>query len=92
VGVAARALALPPADVAALYLQSFAAALVSVAVRIVPLGQTAGQQVLAALHPVILAIAAEAAQTPPEEMGTLALRGDIAAMAHETLETRLFRT
>jgi urease accessory protein len=92
VGVAARGLALPPADVAALYLQSFAAALVSVAVRIVPLGQTAGQQVLAALHPVILSVAAEAAQTPPEEMGTLALRGDIAAMAHETLETRLFRT
>jgi len=92
VGVAARALSLPPADVAALYLQSFAATLVSVAVRVVPLGQTAGQQVLAALHPVILAVAAEAAQTPPEEMGTLALRGDIAAMAHETLETRLFRT
>ncbi len=92
VGVAARGLSLSPADVAALYLQSFAATLVSVAVRIVPLGQTAGQQVLAALHPVILSVAAEAALTPPEDMGTLALRGDIAAMAHETLETRLFRT
>jgi urease accessory protein len=92
VGVAVRGLDLPPAAVAALYLQSFAASLVSVAVRIVPLGQTAGQQVLAALHPVILSVAADAAQTPPEEMGTMALRGDIAAMAHETLETRLFRT
>lgn len=92
VGVAARGLVLPPSDVAALYLQSFAASLVSVAVRIVPLGQTAGQQVLAALHPVILSVATEAAQTPPDEMGTIALRGDIAAMTHETLETRLFRT
>jgi urease accessory protein len=92
VGVAARALALPPSDVAALYLQSFAGSLVSVAVRFVPLGQTEGQQVLARLHPILLAVATEAAETPPEQMGTFALRGDVAAMAHEVLETRLFRT
>ncbi len=92
VGVAARGLALPPPDVAALFLQAFAAALVSVAVRFVPLGQTAGQQVLARLHPVLLAVAAEAAETPPDRMGTFALRGDIAAMAHETMETRVYRT
>jgi urease accessory protein len=92
VGVAARGLALAPADVAALFLQSFAAALVSVGVRFVPLGQTEGQQVLARLHPILLAVADEAAATPPDRMGTFALRGDIAAMAHETMETRVYRT
>lgn len=92
IGVAARMLSLPPADVAALYLQAFAGTLVSVAVRFVPLGQTEGQQVLARLHPILLAVATEAAETPPEHMGTFALRGDVAAMTHEVLETRLFRT
>jgi urease accessory protein len=92
VGVAARTLDLPPPDVAALYLQSFAGGLVSVAVRFVPLGQTEGQQVLSRLHPILLAVASEAAESPPELMGTFALRGDIAAMVHETMETRLYRT
>ena len=44
------------------YLQAFAANLVSAAVRLVPLGQTAGLRVLAALEPAILAVAASNAR------------------------------
>ena len=56
-GLAARGLDLPEGVVVRLYLQAFAGALVSAAVRFVPLGQAEGQGVLAALHPVIERVA-----------------------------------
>ena len=92
VGRAARALALPTAQVAALYLQAFAGNLVSAAVRFVPLGQTEGQRVLARLAPAIETTAAEAAAAPLAALGGAAFRSDIAAMTHETLATRIFRS
>lgn len=97
-GRAARDLGLPAETVAALYLQGFAAALVSVAVRFVPLGQAEGQRALAALAPRIAAVAAAAAAVPEGEAALLAALGqaafgaDLAAMAHETQEVRLFRS
>ncbi len=92
VGRAAASLALPVDRVAALYLHAFASTLVSAAVRFVPLGQTEGQRVLADLHPAITAVAAEAARTPPERIASSAFGADLAAMRHETLEVRIFRT
>lgn len=92
VGQAARPLGLPGETVAALYLHAFASALVSAAVRFVPLGQTEGQAVLAALHPVILAVAARAAECELHDLGSAAFGADLAAMAHETLDVRIFRT
>ena len=62
------------------------------AVRFVPLGQTEGQAILASLHPVIEAVASEAARTPPEAITTAAFGADLAAMRHEGLEVRIFRT
>jgi urease accessory protein len=91
-GRAAAPLALPPALVLAMALQAFAANLVTVAVRFVPLGQTEGQAVLAGLTPVILGIAEEAATAPLEAIASAALRGDIASARHETLDVRMFRT
>jgi urease accessory protein len=92
VGRAAASLALPVDRVAALYLHAFASTLVSAAVRFVPLGQTEGQGVLAALHPAITDVAAKAARTPPERIAGSAFGADLAAMRHETLEVRIFRT
>jgi urease accessory protein len=91
-GAAARGLGLPPRQVAGLYLQAFASALVQVGVRFVPLGQTQGQRVLSALHPVITALAAEAATSPLAALGSGGLRADLAAMRHETLDVRIYRT
>jgi len=91
-GQAARGLGLPPAQVLALYLHGFAANLVSAAVRFVPLGQTEGQQVLAALHPLISKIADGAAAAPLDSIGSAAFRADMAAMLHETMDVRIFRT
>jgi urease accessory protein len=79
-------------DTAAAYLQTFAANLISAAVRLVPLGQTAGLRVLAGLEPVILAVAAETRGATLDDLGGCAFRSDLASMHHETQYTRLFRS
>lgn len=92
VGARARSLALPPDEVVALYLQAFLGGLISGAVRLIPLGQTEGQRVSQALHDAISAEATRLAALPLEEVATSALRGDLAAMGHETQDVRIFRT
>ena len=81
-----------PAQVIALYLHGFASNLVSGAVRFIPLGQTEGQRVLARLHPEIIALAEAAVHATIDDIGGAAFGSDLAAMAHETLEVRIFRT
>ena len=73
-------------------LQTFAGNLISAAVRLVPLGQTTGLRVLAALEPVILATVAAARDATLDDLGGCAFRSDLAAMRHETQYTRLFRS
>lgn len=92
VGVAARRLDLPLALTATLHLQSFAANIVSAGVRLVPLGQTDGQRVTAALIPCAALVAAEALEASLDDIGGCAFRADIAAMRHETQYTRLYRS
>lgn len=77
---------------AAAYLQAIATNLISAAVRLVPLGQTAGLRALAALAPSFQEIASETAGATLDDIGGACFRADIAAMRHETQETRLFRT
>jgi urease accessory protein len=74
------------------YLHALAANLVSAGVRLVPLGQTDGQRVLAALEPVVRATAARSLATPLVEVGGASFRADLASMRHETQYTRLFRS
>jgi urease accessory protein len=91
-GQAAAPLALPKADVIALFLQGFASNLVTIAIRHVPLGQTHGQAVLVELVKPIHDLAQAAATAPLDMMGTCALAGDLAALRHETMDVRIFRT
>ncbi len=91
-GAAAAPLGLPIAQVLALYLHAFASNLVQAGVRFIPLGQTEGQKALAALHPVIQRTAREAAVAGLSGLGGGALRSDLAAMQHETMDVRIFRT
>lgn len=74
------------------YLQNFAASLVSAAVRLVPLGQTAGLQVLAALDDPLAAVAEETRGASLDDLGGATFRSDLAALRHETQQTRLFRS
>jgi urease accessory protein len=74
------------------YLQALAANLVSAGVRLIPLGQSDGQRVIAGLERSVAA-AAEAAQTTPlDAIGTAAPLIDWCSMRHETQYTRLFRS
>lgn len=92
VAEASRTLALPTEQVIALFLHAFAANLVACATRFVPLGQTAGQGVLSRLHPLIEQLAAAAAVAPMTAIASSAFAGDLAAMRHETLDVRIFKT
>ena len=92
VGYAARRLGLPVELTAAMYLQAFASNLVSAAVRLVPLGQTEGQATLTALSPLCLEVAQNTGPADIDELHSTAFLSDIAAMAHETLEHRIFRS
>jgi len=92
VGVACAGHGMPLAPVLPAYLQAMAANLVSAGVRLVPLGQTDGQRVLAALEPVVAATAERALVTALDGIGSASFRADLASMRHETQYTRLFRS
>ncbi len=87
---AAQGVAADPATLA--FLHAFAANLVSAAVRLVPLGQTAGLRVLSALEPRVQDVAGQTRGATLDDLGGACFRSDIAAMRHETQYTRLFRT
>lgn len=77
---------------AAMYLHAFASNLVSAAVRAVPLGQTEGQRALAALVPLCDQIARDTIGTTLDDLSSTVFLSDIAAMQHETLQPRIFRS
>lgn len=89
---AARPLGVPVPMVVALYLNSFATNLVTIATRAVPLGQTEAQGILAALRPLMLDLADRAACATFDDLAASCLAADLAALAHETLQPRLYRT
>lgn len=91
-GAAAASCALPHQTIIALYLHSFAANLVSVAVRFVPLGQNQGQIILHNLHGVIAQIAERASHSSLDDLGSAALGADLAAMQQETLDVRIYKS
>lgn len=89
-GCAVRAVGIDAEAAAALYLHSFAGNLVSAAQRLMPLGQTEAQAVLHRLTPLCTDIAADLAQDPTA--WSISWASDIAAMRHETLDSRLFQS
>jgi urease accessory protein len=91
-GALAGAQGIAEDEVALALLQAFAANLISAAVRLVPLGQSAGLAVLAGLEATIIAVADETRFASLDDLGGACFRSDIAAMRHETQYTRLFRS
>jgi urease accessory protein len=74
------------------FLQSYVANLVTAAVRLIPLGQTAGQLAIAELEEAVLVASTLGANGTLEDLGSAALMVDFASIAHETQYTRLFRS
>jgi urease accessory protein len=74
------------------YLNAFVANLISVGVRLIPIGQNAGLGVLSALHPLIGASALRAEKSTLDDLGSATILSDIASMRHEVQYSRVFRT
>ncbi|MDG2616887.1 urease accessory protein UreF [Thermoleptolyngbya sichuanensis XZ-Cy5] len=74
------------------YLHSWASNLVNAGVKLIPLGQTAGQRLLLSLAPAIARTTDAALVLPEDDFGACSWGQAIACMAHETLYTRLFRS
>ena len=91
-GRAAKLAELPVNTVTALYLQAFLSNLVAAAQRLMPLGQTDAQAIMAQLNQDCIAIAAESEGKALEEISSSAFLSDIAAMRHETLQPRIFQS
>lgn len=92
VGAAARHLGLPRRETATLFVQAFAANIVSAGVRLIPLGQTDGQRIIAEMLPLVAAVADAALASPLQAVGGSAVGADLAAMLHETQYSRLYRS
>jgi urease accessory protein len=65
---------------------------ISAGARLVPLGQTDSQRVLALLEPVVAVTAQRALTATLDDLGSATFRADLASMRHETQYTRLFRS
>lgn len=91
-GAACGAAGADPEEAAAAYLASTCALLVGAALRLMPLGQVAAQRLLRAMHPRIGRLAAQAAVKEAEDMWSFAPGLELAGLAHERLEMRLFRS
>jgi urease accessory protein len=65
---------------------------ISAGARLVPLGQTDSQRVLAALEPVVVATGKRSMEAALDDLGGATFRADLASLRHETQYTRLFRS
>ena len=91
-GLCARLADLPLRLTASMYLQAFAANLVSAGVRLIPVGQTEGQEIIRDLLPLCLEVAESSTHGDLDALGSSAFAADIASMQHETQYSRIFRT
>lgn len=92
VGAAAQLRGLPLIDTSALFLQAYVGNLAAVAMRLVPLGQTEGQQVISQSISLCRETANDTAHGDLEQLSSTGFLADIASMQHETLHSRIFRT
>ena len=92
VGLAARTMELDLTLTLQSYLQAFAANLISVGVRAIPIGQQAGQHCLVRLYPVIEEVTSQVAEASLDQVGSAALLSDLMAIKHEHSIPRIYRT
>ncbi|MBE7379833.1 MAG: urease accessory protein UreF [Leptolyngbya sp. SIO1E4] len=91
-GIVAQAWEMPLEVAGLAYLQSWAANLISVGVRVVPLGQTEGQRLLRQLTDPLQAAHAAIQTLTPADLTACSWGVSLASMQHETQYSRLFRS
>ncbi|WP_414550812.1 urease accessory protein UreF [Anabaena sp. CCY 0017] len=74
------------------YLHNWASNLITAGVKLIPLGQTAGQKLLLELQPLISTAVAEILALKDDELSCCSWGLSLASMQHETQYTRLFRS
>ncbi|MFZ3581473.1 urease accessory protein UreF [Loktanella sp. DJP18] len=92
VGAAARQQGIALDRTLQAYLHAFAAGLVSAGQRCMALGQTEAQKIVAEVAPLCLSLAEDALTQTLDDLGGSAFLAEIAAMRHETLQPRIFRS
>lgn len=92
VGIAAAALGVPLRATLVAFFHSVVSNLISAGIRTIPLGQTAGQRVLASLQDAVIVAAGGALSRDPRDVGAAAPVIEWTSIGHETQYTRLFRS
>ena len=92
VGLVTAAHNIPLAPAMHAFLHALVSNWISAGARLVPLGQTDSQRILAALEPVVVATAKRALEASIDDLGSATFRADLASLRHETQYTRLFRS
>jgi urease accessory protein len=92
VGLVSAAHAIPLAPTMHGFLHAVVSNWISAAARLIPLGQTDSQRVLALLEQAVAATAGRALEASLDDLGSATFRADLASLRHETQYTRLFRS
>jgi urease accessory protein len=74
------------------YLHSWANNLITAGIKLIPLGQTAGQELLLGLQPLLTTTVEEILLMEDDDLGCCNWGLSLASMQHETQYTRLFRS
>ena len=92
VGIVSAAHGIPLMPSLHAFLHSLTTNWISAGARLIPLGQTDSQRILAALEYVVTATARRAVAARLDDLGSATFRADLASLRHETQYTRLFRS
>ena len=92
VGAAARQHAIDIEQVVPLFLHAFISNLVAASQRLMPLGQTEGQRILAHLQPTCRRVANATRGATIDDISSIAFLSDITAMRPESLQPGLFHS
>jgi urease accessory protein len=91
-GLVSAAHGIPLAPTLHAFLHALTSNWISAGARLVPLGQTDSQRILAALETVVSTTAGRALAASLEDLGSATFRADLASLRHEAQYTRLFRS
>lgn len=92
VGLVAAAHGIPLQPALHAFLHAVVSNWISAGARLIPLGQTDSQRVLAQLEAEVAATAKRAVAASLDDLGSATFRADLAGLRHETQYTRLFRS
>ena len=92
VGLVSAAHGIPQEAALHAFLHAVVSNWISAGSRLIPLGQTDSQRVLAQLETDVAATAKRAIAASLDDLGSVTFRADLASLRHETQYTRLFRS